>query len=86
MTTGRFLFTLDAAREWALLADGNQWMVAHARKRRAECYWHPLTFIGGRKATLLRCVRENGIAIDPCALATLQTWPDRFRDWSARDG
>lgn len=67
--------------EWAVFADNQQWIVSKARKLRSECKWHPQAYIGSKKAVLLRYARENGIQIDPKALATIEAWPDRFLTW-----
>lgn len=75
---------LQLSDGWALLFDPNQWMLAKARNLRSERKWQPLTFIGSTKTTLLRVTAENGIAIDPAAQAELDSWPERFLDWYAR--
>tara|TARA_R110002167_G_scaffold365406_1_gene589925 strand:+ start:2083 stop:2367 length:285 start_codon:yes stop_codon:yes gene_type:complete len=68
---------------WAILADQNQWIIARARLRRDESYWQPMWFIGSNKRTLLRVLAEKGVQIDSEALATINTWPERFLDWRA---
>lgn len=79
-----FLFPLDAAGDWALCFDDCQWIVASARNRRAQTYWHPRAFIASEKRVLLRVAREIGIQLSPEAVANLDAMPERFLEW--RDG
>lgn len=67
--------------KWAITFDSNQWMLSQARKRRAQTYWHPVSYIGSTKAVLLRVARENGVVMDKNAQAIIETWPERFLEW-----
>ncbi len=82
MKNDRILFEL--APGWALGADRNQWIVMRRRKRRDQHYWHPVSFIGSTKTTLLRVLREKGIHTSEKGQAALNALPERFLDW--RDG
>jgi len=79
MKKDRILFEL--APGWALGADRNQWIVMRRRKRRDQHYWHPVSFIGSTKTTLLRVLREKGIQPTPEAKIALNALPERFLDW-----
>ncbi len=64
------LFNLDADGRWRLAYDKNQWVL----QRRVgspdrntsgirESGWRAVSFVGGKKATLERLFRENGIVL-----------------------
>lgn len=72
------------SEKWAILADDCQWIVATARQRRAQRYWHPLRYIATTKAVLERNVRETGAIVDDTGRLALAGLPDTFRQW--RDG
>ena len=75
----RFLF--DLAPGWALGYDDNQWIILRRRNLGRQRGWKPVSFIGGKKTTLLRVLREKGVVLNPEAQASLELFPDRFLDW-----
>lgn len=72
---------LQLSEDWAIHYDDNQWMLMKARKLRSERKWHPLGYVGGRKATLERLTAEKGASITSEAQAVLNTWPEYFLEW-----
>ena len=75
----RFLF--DLASGWALGYDKNQWIVMSRRNLRTQCGWKAVSFIGCKKSTLLRVLREKGVELYPEAQASLDLTPDTFLKW-----
>ena len=75
----RFLF--DLAPGWALGYDNNQWIVMSCRNLRTQCGWKAVSFIGLKKSTLLRVLREKGVEQYPEAQASLDLTPDTFLKW-----
>ena len=75
----RFLF--DLASGWALGYDKNQWIVMSRRNLRTQCGWKAVSFIGCKKSTLLRVLREKGVELYPEAQASLELFPEGFLDW-----
>ena len=75
---------LRISEDWAILYDPNQWIIAKARKRGTGRDWRPLAYIASNKATLRLVLLEMAVVIDPMAQAELETWPERFLDWFAR--
>ncbi|MCH9053993.1 MAG: hypothetical protein IIA72_23575 [Proteobacteria bacterium] len=81
------LFNLDAEGRWRLAYDSNQWIVQRRaqkpRVRRLEGHaiadsgWRGVSF-GGKKATLARLFREQGISLTPVAQARLDALPEQF--------
>ena len=83
------LFTLDTESRWRLAYDSNQWIVQRRaqkpRVRRLEGHaiadsgWRGgLSSFGGKKATLERLFREQGISLTPVAQARLDALPEQF--------
>ena len=75
----RFLF--DLAPGWALGYDKNQWIVMSRRNLRTQCGWKAVSFIGCKKPTLLRVLREKGVELYPEAQASLDLMPEGFLKW-----
>ena len=75
----RFLFGL--APGWALGYDNNQWIVLRSRNLRTQRGWKAVSFIGLKKSTLLRVLREKGVELYPEAQASLDLTPDTFLKW-----
>ncbi len=82
------LFNLDADGRWRLAYDKNQWVL----QRRVgspdrntsgirESGWRAVSFVGGKKATLVRLFREKGIILTAEAQASFDALPERFLDW-----
>ncbi|HAD86497.1 MAG TPA: hypothetical protein DCG48_03960 [Rhodospirillaceae bacterium] len=74
---------LRLSESWEIHFDPCQWMICKARNLRSQRKWQPLAYIGGRKASLLRVLAEMDAEITPEAMAILNAWPKRFRDWRA---
>ncbi len=86
-------FTLDADSRWRLAYDRQQWVIQRrtgkpcrrgsdsAAMRRTG--WRGVSFIGGKKATLRRVLREKGVALTAEAQARLDALPERFLDFIA---
>ncbi len=80
------LFNLDANGRWRLAYDRQQWVVQRRRRapRRSEragiadSGWRGVSFVGGRKATLRRVLREKGVPLTAEAQARLDALPERF--------
>jgi hypothetical protein len=83
------LFTLDAEARWRLAYDINQWVlqrrVGSPRPGKGAAIrdtgWRGVSFIGGEKRVLYRCIREAGVVLTPDALARLDALPERFLDF-----
>ena len=87
----KLLFILDAEGRWRLAYDKQQWIV----QRRVgsprpgkgaavrDTGWRGISFIGGEKRTLYRCICETGISLTPEALARLDALPEQFLDFVA---
>ena len=71
----------DLAPGWALGYDKNQWIVLRRRNLRTQRGWKAVSFIGCKKTTLLRVLREKGVELNPEAQASLELFPERFLDW-----
>ena len=84
------LFTLDGDARWRLAYDRQQWVLqrrAGKPCRRASdsaamrrTGWRGVSFIGGKKATLRRVLREKGVPLTAEAQASLDALPERFMD------
>ncbi len=91
--TDKPLFNLDAEGRWRLAYDSQQWVVQRRaqkpRVRRLEGHaiadsgWRGLSFVGGKKATLRRVLREKGVVLTPETAARLDALPERFLDFIA---
>ncbi len=87
------IFNLDAEGRWRLAHDRQQWVVQ--RRAGTPCQrgsdsaamrrtgWKAVSFIGGKKATLRRVLREKGVILTAEAAARLDSLPERFMDFIA---
>ena len=83
------LFNLDAEGRWRLAYDSNQWIVQRRKGPARPCGvvpgrdsgWMAVSFIGGKKATLVRLFREKGISLTPVAQARFDALPEQFLDF-----
>jgi hypothetical protein len=65
--------------DWALTADGLQWVLQ--RRRKGAQGWRPVSFVSTTKAVLARCLRERGVPADDAQRA-LDCLPDTFQKWA----
>jgi hypothetical protein len=72
---------LRLSRKWALGSDCHQWIVYQRKKRRDQCYWNPVSYVGSTKAILRRVLLHNGTVIDTEGEAALAALPDTFKIW-----
>ena len=89
----RPLFNLDTEGRWRLAYDSNQWVLQRRtqkpRARRLEgdaiavSGWRGVSFVGGKKATLVRLYREKGIFLTAEAQARFDALPGQFLDFIA---
>ncbi len=89
----RPLFNLDTEGRWRLAYDSNQWVLQRRtqkpRARRLEGHaiadsgWRGVSFIGGKKATLVRLYREKRIFLTAEAQARFDALPGQFLDFIA---
>ncbi len=89
----KLLFIFDAECRWRLAYDSNQWVLQRRtqkpRVRRLEGHaiadygWRGVSFVGGKKATLHRLIREKGVSLTPEAQARLDALPEQFLDFVA---
>lgn len=85
------LFDLDAEGRWRLAYDKQQWIiqrrVGSARPGKGAAVrstgWKGVSFIGGEKRVLRRCLREAGVALTAEAETRLDALPERFLDFIA---
>ncbi len=85
------LFNLDAKGRWRLAYDKQQWIiqrrVGSARPGKGAAVrdtgWKGVSFIGGEKRVLRRCLREAGVALTAKAQVRLDALPERFLDFVA---
>ena len=77
--TDRLIIPLN--ENWSLGYDKNQWIVRKLKKRRDKTYWQGEKYIGHKKETLIRDLRELGSQIDPEAQAYIDAMPDTFKQW-----
>ncbi len=83
------LCILDAEGRWRLAYDSQQWVTQRRkgparpanRSGIAESGWRGVSFVGGRKATLARLIREKGISLTPEAQARFDALPKQFLDF-----
>ncbi len=88
------LFNLGAEGRWRLAYDRQQWViqrrVGKARRRGSDSAamrrtgWRGVfPFVGGKKATLRRVLREKGVALTAEAQARLDALPEQFLNFFA---
>ena len=83
------LFTLDAEGRWRLAYDRQQWIIQRRKGLARPCGvvpgrdsgWMAVSFVGGKKTTLARLFREQGISPTPEAQARLDALPEQFLDF-----
>ncbi len=86
--TDKPLSDLDHAGRWRLACDSQQWIVQRrvgkprpvpsGSSAGASSGWKAVSFIGGTKRVLHRCLREAGVVLTPTAQAQLAALPDTF--------
>ncbi len=86
------LFSLDAEGRWRLAYDAQQWVIQRRTKKPrvshteggsiADSGWRGVSFVGGKKATLVRVLGEKGVVLTAEAQARLDALPETFRDIS----
>ncbi len=87
----RPLFNLDAEGRWRLAYDSNQWVLQRRlraprhseRAGIADSGWRGVSYVGGKKATLLNLFREKGIVLTPEAQPRFDALPEQFMDFIA---
>ncbi len=87
------LFNLDAEGRWRLAYDRQQWVIQHRTKKARVSHteggsirdsgWRGVSFVGGKKATLVRVLGEKGVVLTAEAAARLDALPERFLDFVA---
>ncbi len=87
------LFNLDAEGRWRLAYDRQQWVIQHRTKKARVSHteggsirdsgWRGVSFVGGKKATLVRVLGEKGVVLTAEAAARLDALPERFTDFIA---
>ncbi len=83
------LFNLDANGRWRLVYDRQQWVVQCRRRapRRSEragiadSGWRGVSYVGGKKATLLHLFREKGVVLTAEGQAQFDALPEQFMDF-----
>ncbi len=87
----RLLFDLDTEGRWRLAYDSNQWVLQRRlraprhseRAGIADSGWRGVSYVGGKKATLLNLFRERGIFLTPEAQTQFDSLPERFMNFIA---
>ncbi len=87
----RPLFNLDTEGRWRLAYDSNQWVIQRRKgsvrpsntSGIADSGWRGVSFVGGKKATLVRLYREKGIFLTAEAQARFDALPGQFLDFIA---
>ena len=85
------LFNLDAEGRWRLAYDSNQWIVQRRKGPARPCGvvpgrdsgWMAVSFIGGKKATLVRLFREKSVVLTAEAQSRFDALPEQFMDFIA---
>ncbi len=85
----RPLINLDTEGRWRLAYDRQQWIIQRrvgaARPSDSGAVlksgWQAVSYVGGKKATLLRLFREKGVVLTPEAQAQLEALPVQFMDF-----
>ncbi len=70
---------LRLSEKWMLAFDPAQWIL----QRREGTAWRGVSFVGGNKDILSRCLEEKGVEVTPSARAVIDAMPFRFLDWLA---
>ncbi len=87
--TNQPLIDLGADSRWRLAYDNQQWVVQRRvgspRLGKGAAVrstgWRGVSFIGGEKRVLRRCLREAGVALTAEAETRLDALPERFLDF-----
>ncbi len=89
----RPLFNLDTEGRWRLAYDRQQWILQRRAGKPhpgrsdssagATSGWKAVSFVGGKKATLVRLYREKGIFLTAEAQARFDALPGQFLDFIA---
>ena len=66
--------------DWAIAADGLQWMLQRRWMRRGQAEWQPVSFVSSTRDILARCMREKGVPPE-AADAALKQLPPSFAEW-----
>ncbi len=85
------LFNLDADSRWRLAYDRQQWIIQRRKGPPRlsnvvpgrDSGWMAVSFVGGKKATLHRLFREQGIFLTREAQSRLDALPEQFMDFIA---
>ena len=85
------LFSLDAEGRWRLAYDSNQWIIQRRKGPARPCGvvpgrdsgWMAVSFIGGKKATLVRLFREKSVVLTAEAQSRFDALPEQFMDFIA---
>ena len=85
------LFNLDTEGRWRLAYDRQQWIIQRrvgaARPSDSGAVlksgWQAVSFVGGKRATLHRLFRENGISLTRKAQTQFDALPEQFMDFIA---
>ncbi len=89
--TDKPLIILDTAARWQLAYDRQQWIIQRrvgaARPSDSGAVlksgWQAVSFVGGKKATLGRLFREQGIFLTREAQSRFDSLPEQFMDFIA---
>ncbi len=87
----RPLFNLDTKGRWRLAYDRQQWVIQRRKGKLrptdskgsgvAEPDWRGVSFVGGKKATLLRLFSEKGVVLTAEGQARFDALPEQFMDF-----
>ncbi len=87
----RPLFNLDTEGRWRLAYDRQQWIIERRTKKArvglteggsiADSGWRGVSYVGGKKATLLRLFREKGVVLTAEGQARFDALPEQFTDF-----
>lgn len=79
---------LELCPGWYVINDDLQWILCTTSKNArqggksvATARLRQVAFIASTKDRLVRSATEKGAVITPAALAVIEAWPERFRDW-----
>ncbi len=87
----RPLFNLDTECRWRLAYDRQQWIIERRTKKArvglteggsiADSGWRGVSYVGDKKATLLRLFREKGVVLTAEGQARFDALPEQFMDF-----